>query len=84
MTRNNQPLGLGGREGGSPSVNGAAEQRNSGRNAEGARGDRTKKRNTTINPSGNKQQYTHPGGGGGAGGVGGEGGEGDEGGEGKK
>ena len=27
-------------------------------------GDRTKQTNTTINPSGNTQQYTHPGGGG--------------------
>ena len=52
MTRNNQPLGLGGREGGSPSVNGAAEQQNSGRNAEGMRGDQTKKRHTTINRQG--------------------------------
>ena len=61
MTRNNQPLGLGGREGGSPSANGAAEQQNSGRNAEEARRDRTKQRNTTINSSGNTQQHTHPG-----------------------
>ena len=66
MTRDNPPLGPEGREGGSPSANGEAEQRNSGRNAVDARGCRTNQRNTTINPPGNKQQHTYLGGGGGS------------------